>query len=71
MTVEYRCPACGHVFKPGWIIDWDTAEIGEDGSTYFYYQHCTVDCDCGRTLRFTTFYEVTDVEVEEVGEWQE
>lgn len=62
---------CGHVFKPGWIIDWDTAEIGEDGSTYFYYQHCTVDCDCGRTLRFTTFYEVTDVEVEEVGEWQE
>ena len=71
MTTEYRCPGCGHVFKPGWIIDWDTAEIGEDGSTYFYYQHCTVDCDCGRTLRFTTFYEVTEVEVEEVGEWQE
>lgn len=66
MTVEYRCPECGHVFKPGWIMDWDTLEIGDEGC--FYYQYCTVDCDCGRTLRFTTFYEVTEVEVEEVEE---
>lgn len=69
MTTEYRCPECGHVFNPEWIMDWDVAEFGDEGTRF--YQYCTVDCDCGRTLRFTTMYNVTEVEVEEVGEWQE
>lgn len=62
MTVKYRCPECGHVFKPSRIIDWDKIEILEDDYVYYYYG--TIDCECGRRLTFTAVYEPIEVDVE-------
>lgn len=65
MTVKYRCPECGHVFKPSRVADWDKIEILENDCVYYHYG--TISCECGRQLAFTAVYEPIDVDVEVVG----